>query len=283
VLEVKQTRFYRLMLRISATLVGVMILESVGAAEAGETSAAGKMELGVALVGQIAADYRGSGHYRPYALPLPYLLYQGPIIKADRDGVRGDFWSGGRLEFNVSVDGSLNGNSDNNKARSGMPELESAMEFGPSLNIRLSGESLREGWSLRLPVRAVITISGDGLDHIGNVFSPRVTWRKPDVYAGWRASLSAGVMFADREYHSYFYDVAEPYVTQERPFYRASGGYSGGFMRVGLYRPWRDWRFGVSLRYDYLGGAEFIDSPLVETRHYGSISVGLMRTLWRSE
>lgn len=240
------------------------------------------MEAGAVLVAQGAADYRGSNHYRPYALPLPYFLYQGPILKADGDGVRGDFWSNTRMEFNLSVDGSLNGNSDNNKQRHGMPELESAVEFGPSLNIRLTGNDFRDGWSLRLPLRAVITISGNGLDHIGNVFSPRLTWRQRDAIVGWRSSFNVGVLFADRSYHSYFYDVAEPYVLEDRPFYRSSGGYSGSYLRFSLYRSWNDWRFGISARYDYLGGAEFTSSPLLQTEHYGSISVGLVRRFWHS-
>lgn len=246
-------------------------------------SAPVKMEAGVALVGQVAADYRGSSHYRPYGLPLPYFLYQGPVLKADRDGVRGDFWSNQRMEFSISVDGSLNGNSDDNDTRRGMPELESAVEFGPSLNIHLAGESLRNGWALRLPLRAVITISDQGIDHIGNVFGPRLTWHKPDLIAGWRASAHLGSTFADRDYHGYFYDVTEAYVTDARPFYRSEGGYSGSFVRLAFYRPWQQWRFGVSLRYDYLNGAVFTDSPLVESNHYGSISMGLVRMLWRSD
>jgi Outer membrane protein V len=254
-----------------------------GDAEAPENSNAVHMEAGIALVAQGAADYRGSNHYRPYALPLPYFLYRGPVLKADRDGVRGDFWSNHRVEFNISVDGSLNGNSDDNRLRRGMPELESAVEFGPSLNVRLTGESLQEGWSLRLPVRAVITVSGDGLDHIGNVFTPRLYWRKPELVGDWRGSFSIGTMLADRSYHAYFYDVAEAYVTEERPFYRSSGGYSGSFLRFSLYKPWQSWRFGVSLRYDYLDGANFMDSPLVQTRHYGSISIGVIRRLWQSD
>lgn len=240
------------------------------------------MEAGVVLVAQGSADYRGSNHYRPYALPLPYFFYQGPILKADRDGVRGDFWSNTRMEFNISVDGSLNGNSDNNKKREGMPELESAVEFGPSLNIRLSGDSFKEGWSLRLPVRAVVTISKDGLDHIGNVFSPRLTWRQSNFIADWRASFSTGFMIADRSYHAYYYDVDTPYVTEDRPFYRSSGGYSGSFLRFSLSKSWKDWRLGVSARYDYLEGAKFTDSSLVQTDHYASISIGVVRRLWYS-
>lgn len=269
---------------LSGLTLGALLSLSLPAAAdpADQTESDPKMEFGLVLVAQAAADYRGSEHYRPYLLPLPYFLYQGPVFKADRDGVRGDFWSGKRLQFNLSVDGSLNGNSDDNEARRGMPELESALEVGPSLNIRLTGDNFQEGWSLRLPVRAVVTLARDGLDHIGYVFGPRVSWRQPDAYAGWRTSFTAGALFADRDYHAYFYDVAQPYVTPERPFYRADSGYSGSFVRFTLYKPWHKWRFGVSLRYDYLEGAEFMDSPLVEVEHYSSISFGLVRSLWDS-
>lgn len=268
-------------------LIGGLFLLSTscwGDAEVAEkTVDAVHMEAGLALVAQGAADYRGSNHYRPYAVPLPYFLYRGRVLKADRDGVRGDFWSNHRMEFNLSVDGSLNGNSDDNRLRRGMPELESAIEFGPSLNIRLAGDTLQDGWSLRLPVRAVITVSGDGLNHIGNVFSPRIYWRKPEMIGSWRGSFSAGTMIADRSYHAYFYDVPLEYVTEGRLLFRSSGGYSGSFLRFSLYHHWQDWRFGVSFRYDYLAGANFMDSPLVQTEHYGSISIGLVRRLWHSD
>lgn len=263
----------------------VLLWSGIGWADAGVADkpvGEAYMEAGMALIAQGAADYRGSNHYRPNALPLPYFLYRGRVFKADRDGVRGDFWSNHRMEFNLSVDGSLNGNSDDNRLRRDMPELESAVEVGPSLNIRLTGDNLQSGWSLRLPVRAVITISGDGLDHIGNVFSPRLYWRKPELMGDWRGSFSVGTMIADRSYHSYFYDVPAAYVTEDRPYYRAAGGYSGSYLRFSLYRPWREWRFGVSLRYDYLHSANFMDSPLVQTQHYGSISFGIVRRLWHS-
>lgn len=266
-------------------LIGGLLLWSAACwsqVEEEKSANATYLEAGVALVAQGAADYRGSNHYRPYALPLPYFLYRGRILKADRGGVRGDFWSNQRMEFNISVDGSLNGNSDNNRLRSGMPDLESAVEFGPSLNVRLTGDSLQSGWSMRFPIRAVVTVSGDGLSHIGNVFSPRIYWHQPDLVGNWRGSFSAGAMLADRSYHAYFYDVPTAYVSEERPFFRSSGGYSGSFLRFSMYRHWQDWRFGVSLRYDYLRGANFMDSPLVQTEHYGSISIGVIRRLWHS-
>lgn len=238
------------------------------------------MEAGVALVGQASADYRGSKHYQPYALPLPYFIYQGPVLKADKDGIRGDFWANHRFEFNVSVAGSLNGRSDNNELRQGMPELDSAFEFGPSFNINISGSGFNDGWVARFPLRGVFTIGGGGVDYIGILFNPRLTWRLPNAFWGWRTSYNMGVLFADRTYHSYYYDVAPEFTMQGRPYYRASSGYSGAFTQLSFYRRIDQWRIGAAFRYDNLQGVSFDESPLVETPHYGSVSFGVIRTLW---
>jgi MipA family protein len=239
-----------------------------------------RVEMGLALLGQYGADYRGSSHYQPDALLLPYFLYQGPIVKIGRDGVRGEFWANERFEFDLSADGSLSSRSDNNKLRSGMPELDSAFELGPSLNVRLTGKNFQEGWSLRFPLRAVFTLSSGGVDYIGYLFNPRVSWRKPNALWGWRASVNFGVLIADKTYHQYYYDVEPQFVTDVRPYYLADGGYSGAFTRVTFSKKIDQWRYGISMRYDNLAGVNFIDSPLVETKHSASLSFGVMRTLW---
>lgn len=238
------------------------------------------MEAGIALVGQASADYRGSRHYQPYAVPLPYFLYQGPIIKADEEGLRGEFWANHRFAFNISVDGSLNGRSDNNELRAGMPKLESAFEMGPSFDINISGRNFGDGWSARFPVRAVFTLGKSGVDYIGYLFNPRLTWRASRTFREWETSFNAGLLFADSTYHRYYYDVAPEFATDSRPYYSAHGGYSGMFTRLAFYRRLENWRLGVSFRYDNLAGVQFDDSPLVETKHFTSFSFGLIRTLW---
>lgn len=238
------------------------------------------MEAGVMLIGQFAADYRGSTYYGARVLPLPYFYYQGPFIKADRGGVRGEFWATERLQLNISVDGALGGENSARNARRGMPDLKTAVEFGPSLDILLSGASFNDGISLRLPIRGVFTLSTDGVDHIGNVINPRLNWRFSTLGKSTRLSMQAGVLFADRHYHDYFYGVDEQYVQSWRPRYRAKAGYSGSYLRANVYRAWGDWRAGVSLRYDNLAGSVFDDSPLMQTDHFGSISFAVIRRLW---
>ena len=45
-------------------------------------------------VGAIAfEDYRGSDTTHAYPLPVPYIVYNGKFLKADRDGVRGTLFN----------------------------------------------------------------------------------------------------------------------------------------------------------------------------------------------
>lgn len=240
------------------------------------------MEAGIGLVGQYIADYRGSKHYSLTALPIPYLLYEGRIFKADKDGVRGEFFSRTRYQLDISVGGSLHGESDDNIRRQGMPELLSSFELGPSFNIHLGDGNFDDGWSLRLPIRAVMGVDykKPDLDYIGYLFNPRLNWRNLDIGGGWRISTNVGIMLADRHYHAYYYDVAPQYANPERAYYHAKGGFSGINARISTYREFGDWRLGMSFNYDNLNGAVFRDSPLVETDHFVSFSFGMTRTLW---
>lgn len=240
------------------------------------------MEAGLGLVGQYIADYRGSSRYQLQALPLPYLIFEGRIFKANKDGVRGEFFKRARFELDVSLAGSLNGDTDNNPLREGMPELLSSVEIGPSFNIKLTGDDFRQGWSLRLPVRAVVGVdfSGYRLEYLGYLANPRLTWRHPDIGGGWRLSTNLGFSWADRQLHSYYYDVAPEFATGTRPVFETGSGFSGSFLRVSGYKQLGDWRVGLSVNYDNLADSVFFDSPLVETEHFFSLSFALVRTLW---
>ncbi len=238
------------------------------------------MEAGVGLIGQMLANYRGSTYYSTEFLPIPYFLYSGTIFKIDKGGVRGEFITSPRFELNVSVAGSLNGDADDNPLREGMPELDSSFEFGPAINVNLTGEDLREGWSLRMPFRGVFAFNSEGIDYVGYLLNPRLSWRMPEAFYDWRLSFNVGMVWADKRYNSYYYEVEPQYALPTRPAYKAQSGYGGSNLSVSLYRHVGTWRFGASLRYDYLGGAKFEDSPLVETLHSGSFSFGASKQLW---
>jgi hypothetical protein len=118
-------------------------------------------ELGAGISALPLPDYRGSDQASVYAIPFPYLIYRGEFLKADRHGIRGTFFGTDRIELNLSLGASLPVNSDDNRARQGMPDLEPTVELGPSLdhNLWRTGDR-RTRLDLRLPVRTAVTVTG---------------------------------------------------------------------------------------------------------------------------
>ncbi|MFT5084477.1 MAG: outer membrane protein [Lentisphaeria bacterium] len=241
-----------------------------------------KLELGLALAGQVLNDYRGSESIQTQAYPIPFFLYRGKFLKADRSGVRAEILSSNNLEFNLSGETALNGSSNDNELRFGMPDLESAFELGPSLNINVTGDNFGRGWQLRFPLRGVVTLGDTGVHYIGYNFNPRFTYVKPNVIPGWTGKANVGLLYGSQRYHDYYYSVAEQYVTEGRERYTASRGFSGTYFKASLGRRNGPYIYAFSLRYDNLEGATFESSPLVETANYFSFSFIFARFLWHS-
>jgi MipA family protein len=227
-------------------------------------------------VGAIAFDdYRGSDTAHGYPLPLPYVLYNGKFLKANRDGIRGTLFNQDRLELNLSFDATTPVRSD--RERSGMPDLKSTVELGPSLDLHLMRSAdARIKLDLRMPVRAALTVEASP-KIIGWTFTPRLALdiRSPLGFDGWNLGLLSGPLFADRRYHAYFYTVAPQYETASRPAYEASGGYAGTQFISALSKRFPKFWVGAYARYDSLAGAAFADSPLVQRKSYLSGGIGI--------
>ncbi|MBU2884536.1 MipA/OmpV family protein [Gilvimarinus agarilyticus] len=225
-----------------------------------------RWEVGVGLGGLTAPDYKGSKTYHEYIAPLPYVVYRGPVIRTDRDGVRGDFLRTDSIELNASMALSITPDSDKNALRLGMPELLSTLEVGPAVNINLTGEHFSDGLSLSIPLRAVFTVGDGSPDYIGITSTPSLIYRL-DHGDGWRWTLRAGPVLASGKYHDYYYSVKPEYVTPERPEFNARSGYNGFNGQVSLSRRFSDYWYAFYFRYSNIQGADFVDSPLVETEH----------------
>lgn len=254
----------------------ILLLAVLAVAANAEEELRPKWELGAGLGSQTLADYRGAKNYSTQFLPIPYISYRGDFLRADDKGFRGRFISTDRIELNISLAGSLNGDSDDNRLREGMPELHPAGEVGPSLDINLTGENFSEGWSLRLPLRGVYTIDVDELeiDNVGYLINPQFTYESLD-WNGWNGSLDLGFLYGSSKYHDHYYSVAQEFVTDDRPFYRASSGYSGSYFNFSMTKRQGRWWYGGYLRYDNLRGATFEESPLMETNHYFTLALGV--------
>lgn len=232
-------------------------------------------ELGVGVAGVRLPDYRGSDQSRVYALPLPFIIYRGQWLKADREGARALLFDSERVKVDVSLAATTPTRSRNNAAREGMPDLAATAEIGPNFNLTLAGSSAqRYRLDLRLPVRAAIAVQGSP-KVVGATFSPHLNLDLDSVAGGWHLGVLAGPMFGNRKLHDYVYGVDAAYATGARPAYRARGGYAGWQALTATSRRFGNLWVGAFLRYDSLRGAVFEDSPLVRRNSAVTFGLGL--------
>ncbi|MDB5763836.1 MAG: MipA/OmpV family protein [Herminiimonas sp.] len=222
-------------------------------------------------------DYRGSDQTTSYILPIPYLVYRGEFLKADRNGVRTMLFANDTVEVNFSVNGTLPVNSKDNAARRGMPDLKPTVELGANVSVNLWKSAAQDmKLDFRAPMRTAITVESSPRQ-IGWLFSPSLNLdvRNPAGFSGWNLGILAAPLFNSRKYNAHFYSVSSTEAATGRPAYVATGGYSGTQITMALSRRFARHWVGGFLRYDTLAGAVFADSPLVRQRSAMSAGVAV--------
>jgi MipA family protein len=231
-------------------------------------------ELGVGIGAVSFRDYRGSDTTHAYPVAVPYFIYRGRRLRADREGLKTKLLPQDRLRLDFSANATTP--VLNNVARQGMPQLKTTLELGPSLDVRLwhSADAAIK-LDLRLPVRAVTTLGSPGF--IGWFFAPNVNLdiANPAGLSGWNLGLLTGPLFATSRYDQYYYSVAPQYATPRRPAYEASGGYAGTQVLAALTKRYPKFWTGAYVRHDSLTGASFERSPLVKSHNYWSAGIGI--------
>lgn len=215
-------------------------------------------------------DYRGSEEVRNYIFPLPWFVYRGEIFRADREGLRVQFFDSDRADLNISINGSVPVDSDRNRAREGMEDLRPTLEMGPRVNLHLWGSPRTQyALDLRVPVRAAFTFR-DGIRHIGYVTAPQLNldmrFPSPTAPDRWNIGLLVETPFSDKRLHNYFYGVPASQATPSRPAYSARSGYGGWQVLAAVSRRTERWWIGGFIKYDNVSDAVFADSPLVTER-----------------
>ena len=236
-------------------------------------------ELGAGVGYLHLPHYRGARQSSNWLLPVPYFVYRGEIVRADRDGVRARLIDSERIDLDLSASATAPVRSKDDDARRGMPELDGTVEVGPNLNLTLDRGP---GWKLdlRVPVRASLTIASHPR-MIGWRATPNLNLDR--AVAGWNFGLHTGPVFGTRRYHAHFYDVAPAYATPERPAYSAPGGYGGWQGTAALSRRDGNRWTGLFVKFDNAAGARFEASPLVQRRTTAALGVAVSWSLWRSE
>lgn len=232
--------------------------------------------------------YRGAKDRKNLWLPVPYAAYRGERFKMDEEGMRSELMRTSNWHLDFSVAGSLPV-SDGDGARKGMDALDPIGEIGPSLQwlIAVQGErhkGWQQQWWLRMPLRVALSVGNPLIGYQGWVFSPYLNWVwvKGEARKRWRWNLSAGPIFASRQYHDYFYTVSDSDATANRSAYEATAGYSGSRVTLALSVNSKKWFVGAFTRYDDLRGAVFDDSPIVETRSYFAVGIAVSRVFIKS-
>jgi outer membrane protein len=242
-------------------------------------------EAGMGVGAMVFPDYRGSDQVNTYPIPLPYFVYRGKFLKADREGLRGELFDQRYLELSFSMGATIPVSSDDNDAREGMPNLRPTLELGPSLDVHLWRSSdTNMKLDLVMPLRVPITLESSP-QTLGWNFSPRLNLDVENVggYEGWNFGVGAGPLFGAARYHQYFYSVAPRFATAERPAYEARGGYSGMHLLAAISKRFPGYWVGAYMRYDNLNSAVFADSPLVRQQNYLTGGIGIAWMIGKSK
>ncbi len=261
----------------------VLVLAAIACAPAWAQSPADLplWEVGGIAVGVSQQAYPGADQQVNRALALPYVVYRGEVLRADRDTVGLRAFKTPTFELDVGLGGALGASSDRVDARQGMRDLGTLVELGPRLKWNLGAAPGGGRWRAEFPLRATFDLS-DGAAHRGWSFAPELVYERRSN-SGWAYSASVGAIVADRQLAGTFYDVSAAEATLLRPAYTARSGLVGWRLGTTVSRNLGpDWRLFGFARLDSVAGAANQGSPLVRKTTGATVGVGLTYTWMRS-
>lgn len=234
-------------------------------------------ELGAGLAAINLPLYAGSDESKNYVIPFPYVRIKSKYLEID-DGIRGFLFESPDLRINISADFGIPVNSEDSDVRTGMEDLNTVIQVGPSLEMIFAG-GRKQAFEFRLevPVRLAIATDIKQTENVGWIVEPRLTYETLRPFKkGWAYEVSGGIKYASKEYHQYYYDVTAPFVTANRAFFAADKGYSGFFLDlVGSWRE-KEMFYFATVRYQNLSSTVFEGSPLLEDSNYISVGLGVV-------
>lgn len=237
-----------------------------------------KFEWGGGPLSVVGNHYRGSDQSKLWLFPIPYFTYTSKRIEAEPSFIRGLIFHSKWFSFKLSLVPGLNVQSKGNRAREGMPTLDYTVEVGPMAVFHLWHQ---EGGHLFInfewPFRESFATDLTYIKPAGFITVPYLNIiHSPDPKAwNWKSEFSISPMYADKKYHQRYYGVDREFVRTGRPFYQAKGGYSGFQTALVLNKRLEHVVILPFIRWDYLKGAIFEDSPLVKTKNYFLGGVGV--------
>jgi outer membrane protein len=257
-------------------------LSTLAVAQGPAGSAPPLWELGGVALGVSQSAYPGADQQVNRALALPYFVYRGDVLRADRDtaGIRA--MKTETFELDVGFAGAFGAGNETIDARQGMRKLGTLVELGPRLKWDLGAGPAGGRLSAEFPARAVLDLS-DKAAHRGWSLEPKLTYSNRTA-SGWRYSASVSAIVADTRLAQTFYEVRSSEATAARPAYRAEGGLVSWRFGTAFSRSLaRDWNLFGFARLETVAGAANESSPLVRRSSGASVGVGVAYTWMRSD
>ncbi|NBT09480.1 MAG: MipA/OmpV family protein [Betaproteobacteria bacterium] len=225
--------------------------------------------------------YPGANQQVQRSLLLPYLIYRGEVLRADRGGAGLRAFKADAFELDLGASAALGSSAKRIEARQGMPDLGTLVEVGPRLRWTLARHPDGSSWRLDLPLRSVHDLT-DGLQRRGTTFEPELRWQGP-MGSGFFVNTGLSAVVADRQLAQTFYGVEASQATVSRPAYSARAGLLT--WRVAGTLAWRmgtNWNAFTYARVDSVSGAANEASPLVRQTMGVSAGLGLSYAWQRS-
>lgn len=207
-------------------------------------------------------------------LALPYLIYRGEFLRADRGGAGIRAVRTPTFEVDIGAAGSFGFRSDEIAVRRGMPNIGTLVEFGPRLKWHLGPATSEGRWRAEFPLRGVFDLSRQ-LAHQGMAFEPELIFER-SAQGGWSYSTGIGAVWGDRRLADTFYGVAPAHALAGRTAYLAEGGLITWRLSASFSRQLSpDWRLFGFARADSVAGGANESSPLVQQRTGTSVGLGI--------
>lgn len=226
-----------------------------------------ELEIGVGYGYGSIADYPASDEYSRKSLLLPLIIYRGDVLKSDQEeGTRAELFKSRELEINLSFGARFNNDSDGNKVRLGMPDLNYIFETGPSLSYKLWKAPKVGSLTLQIPLRFTFETDFKATKFLGLVFEPELRFQKLNfLVPNLSAITSLSVEFFNERVANYYYQVENVYVTADRPAYDAKSGLSTISVGQNFLYEYNRFNFIFGATYSYYGRSENMESPLFKS------------------
>jgi outer membrane scaffolding protein for murein synthesis (MipA/OmpV family) len=239
-------------------------------------------EAGVSGFGLSSPAYPGASGRIRRGLVVPWLIYRGPVLRADGDTTGARLLKTETVEFDIGVAAAFGASSDDVEARKGMPNLGYQFEFGPRIRVNLVRPTPNSLVRLDLPLRWVFE-SKSGMKNRGISFEPRVSYENRDIGGGWGLAANAGVVIGDRKLNEFLYGVPVEFATPTRAAYTAKSGIITPRLQLTLsHKLGEDVRVFAFTRYDVARAGANRDSPLHLKDGGATVGLGVTWTFGRS-